>query len=727
MIYTSPVLFTIEPTGWGYIERSIMIDQARDTMRGRYAQLFLLLIILISLSWGIYSSEEAQGVDLSGLETSQIWGFVVDDEETPLSNYTVRIDTDLFHGKEVRTDVDGHYLINTSGGSYELLVLTPGGQIVWRIAFDVGDGEKRHFDFEIDIDDPVRSTFHGRVTDRFGDGLSGCTVLLSRDTPITVKSTKTGENGTYMLSALAGTYNLTISKGETILHTNVITLIWGEDQAYDLETGQGEEKPFITMEDIRSFLDDHWIDILVLILILAGLTILYGVFIKLITRLRTRKGSIFSTEWFKGSENLLRRVAFVGVIFVITGQIAKMSPYVDDNIWALVKQAAGPVVMIIFIMFLTRVVLYGNTTLWGRIRFTQKDKKKGILPAQLLYLLETITRYLVILTSGLLIFTFILLALGLSKEITDIIADFLKESAGELVFLAILVVIAILGHKFIEVFFNEVESRTKPETLQLVKMGKKGVRGMVYLVLGLIFLFTILSMGGMADIGQTLILVISMTIGFIISFAATGSIGNLLSGLVLMSIKPFDIGDRVLVGTDIVGDVQNSGMMFTTIKDLEGEIIEVPNNIVLATSIVNYSRSAREGGFTIVIDVSLGYDINPKNARELMKRSATSAHGVLKDPSPFVLINRFMDHAVEYRLKAYIDRPQNMLHIRTAVMEQMLLTFHKAGLEILSPLYHVRREGTAPPPGELMDRSDLKAEESAAEGLHIFDQIDAGN
>ncbi len=696
-------------------------------MKGRYSQVFLLFIILISFSWGLFGSGEAEGVDLSDLETSQIWGFVVDEEGTPLSNYTVRIDTDLFHGKEVRTDVDGHYLINTSGGSYELLVLTAGGQIVWRIAFDVGDGEKRHFDFEIDIDGPVLSTLHGKVTDRFGDGLSGCTVQLSREIPITVKTTKTGENGTYSLSALAGTYNLTISNGDTILHASIITLIWGEDQTYDLETGEGEEKPFITMEDVRSFLNAHWIDILVLILILAGITVLYGVLIRLITRFRTKDGSIFSTEWFKGSENLLRRVAFVGVIFVITGQIAKMSPYVNENVWALVKQAAGPIVIIILIMFLTRVVLYGNTTLWGRFRYKQGEKDKGIVPAQLLYLLETITRYLVILTSGLLIFTLILLALGLSKEITDLIANFLKESAGELVFLTILVVIAILGHKFIEVFFNEVESRTKPETLQLVQMGKKGVKAMVYLVIGLIVLFTILSMGGMADIGQTLILVISMTIGFIISFAATGSIGNLLSGLVLMSIKPFDIGDRVLVGTDVMGDVQNSGMMFTTIKDLEGEIIEVPNNIVLATSIVNYSRSAREGGFTVVIDVSLGYDINPKKARELMKRSALSAHGVLKDPSPFVLIHRFMDHAVEYRLKAYIDRPQNMLHIRTAVMEQMLLTFHKSGLEILSPLYHVRREGSAPPPGELMDRSDLKAEESAAEGLHIFDQIDAGN
>ena len=706
---------------------SIVNDQVRGTMKGRYARIFFLLIIVISLSWGTYGPGETQAVDLSDLETSQIWGFVVDEEGTPLSNYTVRIDTALFQGKDVRSDRDGHYLINTSGGSYELLVITPGGQIVWRIAFDVADGEKRHFDFSIDTDAPVRSTFSGSVTDRFGDGLSGCTVLLSRESPITVKTTKTSENGTYTLSALAGTYNLTISRGDTILHTDVITLVWGEDRSYDLETGEGEEKPFINMEDIWSFLNDHWIDILVLILILAGITILYGVLMRLITRARSKEGSIFGTEWFKGSENLLRRVTFVGVIFVITGQIAKMSPYIDENIWTLVKQAAGPIMMIVLIMFLTRVMLFGNTTLWERIRRAQKDKKKGILPAQLLTLLETVTRYLVILTSGLLIFTLILLALGLSKEITDLILDFLKKSAGELVFLIILVVIAILSHKFIEVFFNEVEGRTKPETLQLVQMGKKGVKGMVYLVIGLIVLFTALSMGGMADIGQTFILVISMIIGFVISFAATGSIGNLLSGLVLMSIKPFDIGDRVLVGTDIVGDVQNSGMMFTTIRDLEGEIIEVPNNIVLATSIVNYSRSAREGGFTVVIDVSLGYDINPKKARELMKESALSAHGVLKDPSPFVLITRFLDHAVEYRVKAYIDRPQSMLHIRTAVMEQMLLTFHRSGLEILSPLYHVKREESSPPPGELMDRADLKVEESAVEGLHIFDQIDVEN
>jgi small-conductance mechanosensitive channel len=200
----------------------------------------------------------------------------------------------------------------------------------------------------------------------------------------------------------------------------------------------------------------------------------------------------------------------------------------------------------------------------------------------------------------------------------------------------------------------------------------------------------------------------------------------MLSGLVLMSMKPFDNGDRVMIG-ETIGFVEKIGIMFTTIKDLESRYIEIPNNNVLAMNIMNFSRSANEGGYAVVIDVSLGYDIHPKTARSLMKRSALTSPGVLKEPSPRVIVKELLDNAVLYRLRAYVDNPQNMLFIRSSVMESMLVIFHQEGLEIMSPQQHVKREGKCPSFDELVNRSLVEKEEneSAASGLTMFDAIDA--
>ena len=113
-----------------------------------------------------------------------------------------------------------------------------------------------------------------------------------------------------------------------------------------------------------------------------------------------------------------------------------------------------------------------------------------------------------------------------------------------------------------------------------------------------------------------------------------------------------------------------------------------------------------------------------------MKRSALTSPGVLKEPTPMVIVKEFLNHAVMYRLRAYVDNPQNMLFIRSSIMESMLVIFHQEGLEILSPLFHIKREGDCPSSEILLRRSIVEKEidDTAATGLTMFDSLeDNGN
>ena len=62
------------------------------------------------------------------------------------------------------------------------------------------------------------------------------------------------------------------------------------------------------------------------------------------------------------------------------------------------------------------------------------------------------------------------------------------------------------------------------------------------------------------------------------------------------------------------------------------------------------------------------------------------------------------------------------------VMENMMELFESEGYEILSPLYHVKREGGAPTAEELAGRASAPhtREKSAPEALSMFDDIPKG-
>jgi small conductance mechanosensitive channel len=87
----------------------------------------------------------------------------------------------------------------------------------------------------------------------------------------------------------------------------------------------------------------------------------------------------------------------------------------------------------------------------------------------------------------------------------------------------------------------------------------------------------------------------SLTVGgaftaIIVGLAAQQTLGNLFAGTVLLSARPFRVGERVrlqgggLAGT-IEGVVSQLGLLYTVFADGEDEIM-VPNNVVLSVAVI---------------------------------------------------------------------------------------------------------------------------------------------
>ncbi len=56
-------------------------------------------------------------------------------------------------------------------------------------------------------------------------------------------------------------------------------------------------------------------------------------------------------------------------------------------------------------------------------------------------------------------------------------------------------------------------------------------------------------------ISQIVVQLLTILVGVSVSFAASGTIGNFITGSILMSWKPFKEGDRVEIGNSAYGDV----------------------------------------------------------------------------------------------------------------------------------------------------------------------------
>lgn len=107
------------------------------------------------------------------------------------------------------------------------------------------------------------------------------------------------------------------------------------------------------------------------------------------------------------------------------------------------------------------------------------------------------------------------------------------------------------------------------------------LRFLVIFIIVLAFLFNF-------NISSTFLISLSSISGIIIGFAATEVIGQMVAGLYLITVQPFDIDDMVKIGS-VEGVVEEINLHHTIIKQFNGTYVKIPNKKLLDTKFKNYS------------------------------------------------------------------------------------------------------------------------------------------
>jgi small-conductance mechanosensitive channel len=185
---------------------------------------------------------------------------------------------------------------------------------------------------------------------------------------------------------------------------------------------------------------------------------------------------------------------------------------------------------------------------------------------------------------------------------------------------------------------------------------------------------------------------ISVFLGILFSLGSTSAISNIVSGVVLTYMRPFNEGDRVKIA-DTTGDVIEKTLLVTRVRTVKNVDITIPNAMVLGSHIINFSSSAKARGLILHTTVTIGYDVPWRKVHELLVAAAAATEHILKEPPPFVLQTRLDDFYPTYELNAYTGEPNLMSGIYSVLHQNIQDKFHEAGVEIMSPHYSAVRDG----------------------------------
>ena len=177
---------------------------------------------------------------------------------------------------------------------------------------------------------------------------------------------------------------------------------------------------------------------------------------------------------------------------------------------------------------------------------------------------------------------------------------------------------------------------------------------------------------------------VSVFIGIIVSLGSSSIIGNVMAGMVMTYMRPFRVGDFIKYG-DMEGFVIEKSVLVTRIRTRKNDVITIPNSNLMTSQTTNYTFSAHNYGVIVHTKVTIGYDMQWQQIRDLLLAAAAKTSHLQKKPEPFVRITALDDFYVEYEINAYTRKSDLLGDIYSELHQNILDSFHSNGVEIMSP------------------------------------------
>ena len=170
--------------------------------------------------------------------------------------------------------------------------------------------------------------------------------------------------------------------------------------------------------------------------------------------------------------------------------------------------------------------------------------------------------------------------------------------------------------------------------------------------------------------------------GTIIGFAAINTIGNAISGLIVMTSRPFEVGDRIFLNEQFA-DVVAIDLIYTKMLTLDNVLVSVPNQELLKVEIDNYGKKKVVRRHCTV---TLGFEYGSLDVEKALLEAASKVKRVLKEPKPYVWITKFQNYAVEYNLYVFINDIKRLPEIDAELHRKVLETCKEHRIDISTPL-----------------------------------------
>lgn len=246
-------------------------------------------------------------------------------------------------------------------------------------------------------------------------------------------------------------------------------------------------------------------------------------------------------------------------------------------------------------------------------------------------------------------------------RITPVLASFGKDMLAALF-------IFIVGRRVVK-WFNRLLKRSF-ERSSIEEGLSHFLLSLINISLNIVVIFMSLSV---FDAVVASIMAVLGSAGLTLGLALQGSLSNFAGGVLILIMKPFQIGDYIITAAKEEGTVIGIDVFYTHLLTVDNKRVVIPNGGLSNSSIVNVTH---EPVRRLDLLVSIDYSENIKRVKDILLQLAESQEMALKERPIDIYVNSFDPSAISIGCRIW-TKTENYWSLKWKLLEEIKEEFDK--------------------------------------------------
>ena len=255
--------------------------------------------------------------------------------------------------------------------------------------------------------------------------------------------------------------------------------------------------------------------------------------------------------------------------------------------------------------------------------------------------------------------------------------DLTPSLLGFLIQLMIAVIILLVGSRMIKMLVKMVRrflERGKVEA-GVVSFLSSFVKYALYFVLAMIIL-------GQFGVTTSSVIAVLGSAGLTMGLALQGSLSNFAGGVLILLLKPFEVGDYIIEDTNHnEGTVKEIQIFYTKLSTVDNKTIVIPNGMLTNNSLTNATAKAER---KLDLKVDIAYEADLRKAKAVIEEIIRQDDATIKNEEILVFVHELAESSVVIGARAWVKN-EDYWNARWRILEEIKLKLDENEIEMAYP------------------------------------------